>query len=111
MLGAYLGPSFNLMSLMASMPLILTLAVSILICLRQRERRPRTARLIGWSSLAYLFWVTVGMRVYLITLHFSGLSFGGGEHGEIAWALKTIAITSIPATLHAVIWASALWAV
>lgn len=54
------GSSFTLMSLVASSPLILTLVGACLVCLYQRERRPRAARLLGGASLAYLSWATVG---------------------------------------------------
>lgn len=100
-----------LISLMASTPLILTLFVSCLICVQQHERRPRTARLLGWTSLAYLIWATVGSRIYLVATQLAGLNFNLNEHGEFVWVLKTIAISFIPATFHAVIWGCALWAV
>lgn len=41
-MSGHLGPSFTLISLMASSPLILTLVVSCLVCLRERDRMPRS---------------------------------------------------------------------
>jgi hypothetical protein len=100
-----------LISLMASTPLVLTLFVSCLICLKQYARRPRTAQLLGWSSLAYLIWAMVGSRIYLVALQLAGLNFNPSVHGDFVWVLKTIAISFIPATFHAVIWGCALWSV
>lgn len=106
-----LGPSFTLISLMASSPLILTLVASCLVCLYQRERRPRSGWLLGGASLAYLMWATVGGRVFVSILQLTGLNFSTTEHGELMWAVKTISVTAIPATFQAVIWGCALWAV
>jgi hypothetical protein len=100
-----------LISLMASTPLILMLLVSCLICVRQHERRPRTAQLLGWSSLAYLIWVAVGVRVYMAAIQLSGLNFGVGADGDFTWVMTRIAVNSIPATISAVIWGCALWSV
>lgn len=111
MSGAPTQISLMLASLLAATPLILTLLVSVVICWRQRERRPKTSQLLGWATFAYLLWASIGARVYRLFIHFAGLEFGPDQHDEIVWALKTIAITVVPATVHAVVWGCALWSI
>lgn len=106
-----LGPDVEILSVLASLPLILTLVVSCLVCLRQRKRRPRAARFLGGASLAYLIWVTVGRRTFVAIVQLAGPNFSISEHGEFVWAAAMIAVNAIPATLFALIWGCALWAV
>lgn len=106
-----LGPDIAFLSVLASLPLVLTLVVSSLVCLRQRKRRPCSARLLGGASLAYLIWVTVGRRTFVAIVQLAAPNFSISEHGEFVWAAAMIALNAIPATLSALIWGCALWAV
>lgn len=108
--------SLMLASVFATSPLILTLLASVLICRRQRDRRPKTAQLLGWASLAYLLWSLIGLRIYRLGIHLAGLDQGPGAYddiygGNMGWLLKTVAITLVPATIQAVIWGCALWSI
>lgn len=108
--------SLMLASLFATSPLTLTLLASVLICWRQRDRRPKTAQLLGWASVAYLLWSLVGLRIYHFVIHVMVLDRWPGTYddidsGGVGLVLNTVLITLIPATVNAVIWGCALWSI
>ena len=95
-----------------SAPIVVMLVVGMVVCYRQRKRRPHVAKLIGWALFAELVWIVVGTP--LMFLAFSGLEganfFEAGE-GEISWMMRTI-LSNLPgSTVNAAIWGTVLWAV
>ena len=96
-----------------SAPIIVMLVVGIVICYRQRKRRPRVAKLIGWALLAELVWIVAGTP--LMWLAFSGMEggtfFEAGGDGEFSWMLRMILLSLPGSTITAAIWGTVLWAV
>ena len=94
-------------------PVLVVLVVGLVICYRQRRRRPRAAKLIGWAMLAELIWLTLGWPVLYVTLkHFGITNFiHGNVDNEFDWVIHTV-LTALPVeTINAAIWGTALWAV
>ena len=95
-----------------STPLLVMLVVGMVICYRQRLRRPRVARLLGWALLAELIWEAVGWPVYLIVF------FGQEGSSSIiladpnaTWMTRLILLKLPGCTVSAAIWGTVLWAV
>ena len=100
-----------LMRTLASLPLIGALIVGLIVCQRQRPRRPRVARLLGGAVLCQLIFSTIGQPLlYLSAMAIMGsaVDVSSGVFGRIvAFFLWTLP----GSTIQAAIWGVALWAV
>ena len=96
-----------------SAPLLAMLTAGLVICCRQRLRRPGVSKLLRWAILAELIWLTVCTP--LLTMLSVWIA---PERVEITrdtdrttWVLEVI-LWSLPgSTIHAAIWGTVLWAV
>ncbi len=97
----------------ASGPVLVMLVVGIVVCYRQRQRRPRVARLLGGAMLAELVWLTLGFPALFAAFQRLGLwsGFQAAEAGEFGWVVRSILMSLPYATVNAAIWGTALWAV
>ena len=98
-----------------SAPVWLMLVVGMVICYRQRRRRPRVAKLIGWALFAELIWITFGTPLFWLAFSLSGLDpmkfFAVGNAGEVSWMLRMIVVRLPISMVSAAIWGTVLWAV
>lgn len=98
----------------ASAPLLGTLIVGLVICHRQRRRRPRVSKLLGWALLAELIWLTLGaaaQTALVVWLSPEAEVISNETTDHTAWMLQLI-LWSLPgSTIHAAIWGTVLWAV
>ena len=97
----------------ANAPRLMTLVVGLVVCYRQRRRRPRVARLLGYAMLAELILATVGWwlcQFILVMWHVSGVINLGGPF-DSSFMLR-IHLLGLPgSTVSTVIWGTVLWAV
>ncbi len=94
-------------------PMLVTLIVGLVICYRQRQRRPRMARLLGYVLLAELIWLTLGCCVFDVICCWAGIT---GEHNisnpnDRSWILRRLILETPNSVVHATIWGMAIWAV
>ena len=98
----------------ASGPVLVMLVVGIVVCYRQRQRRPRVARLLGGAMLAELIWLTLGTAAQIalmVWLAPEAEVISNETTDHTVWMLQLI-LWSLPgSTIHAAIWGTVLWAV
>lgn len=96
-----------------TIPIVTVLIVGMVICYRQRRRRPRVSKLIGWALFAELIWIVVGSPLMLLV--FSSLEeahyFEEGGGGAVSWMMRTILYSLPGSTVTAAVWGTVLWAV
>ena len=94
-------------------PVLVTLVVGLAICHRQRQRRPRMARLLGYALLAELIWLTLGYSGFDLICRWAEIT---GEHNisnpnDRSWILRRLILETPNSVVHATIWGMAIWAV
>jgi hypothetical protein len=96
----------------ASAPVLATLIAGLVICHRQRRRRPRVAKLLSRALAAELILLTAGLPLYYILLTWLGVSntYSVGETNN-SWMLRMMLQGLPSSTASAVIWGTVLWAV
>lgn len=102
-----------LIHIAASAPLLGTLVVGLVICYRQRVRRPRVAKLLGGALLAELIWLTCGWPLLYMAITWLGISnsYNMSDPDDSSWIFRMI-LHGLPGSMiSAVIWGTALWAV
>lgn len=101
-----------LLSLVAELPLTLTLIAGIVLCYSHRKRMPRTARLLGWAILVEMIWTTIGWRVVYGLKTSLGFSwqFSPDDLDNVEWLLKSTLAELPSAIISAAIWGWVLWA-
>ena len=97
----------------ASAPLLVMLVVGLVICHRQRQRRPRVAKLLGWVLLAELIWVAVGRQLFLFAYvaRQGSSAFSLADSDGTSWMTRLILWRLPGSTVNASIWGTVLWAV
>lgn len=96
-----------------SAPVVVMLVVGMVICYRQRRRRPRVSKLIGWALFAKLAWVMVGTPLFFLAVDWVEATSPVKREGfEANSMLIRIILYNLPSsTIDAAIWGTVLWAV
>ncbi|MEK6257980.1 MAG: hypothetical protein AABP62_05105 [Planctomycetota bacterium] len=98
----------------ASAPELVALVVGLVICYRQRQRRPRVANLLGWALLAALIWLAIRVPIDTAMLVWLAPAAEGAtihEANMTAWLQFFAVYGLVVSTIHAAIWGTVLWAV
>lgn len=98
----------------ASAPELVALVVGLVICYRQRQRRPRVANLLGWALLAELIWLAIRVPIDTAMIVWLAPAVEGttiDEANITAWLQFFAVHRLVESTIHAAIWGTVLWAV
>lgn len=105
---------FWLAEVTASAPEILALVVGLVICHRQRRRRPRVANLLSWALLAELIWLAIRVPIdtaMIVWLAPAAVGTAIEEANITSWMQLMAVHSLVESTIHAAIWGTVLWAV
>ena len=97
----------------ASAPVLLMLSIGLVVCYRQRQRRPRVSRFVGWALLAQLAWMMVAAPLTYLAFRLLGISnsFSPGDTDDAYWMFRMLAVSLPHSIISAAIWGTVLWAV
>ena len=90
-----------------------SIVLGMVICNRQKRRRPRVAKLIGGALIAKLAWVMIGTPLFFLAVDWVEATSPVKREGfEANSMLIRIILYNLPSsTIDAAIWGTVLWAV
>ena len=104
-----------LIHLAGSFPLIMTMVCGLVVCARQRHRRPVASVVFGISLAIELGWLLLGWPLYsILTKLFGAKDFLNARNAgdfDLAWTITYAAYFLPISTVAAVAWGGALWSV
>jgi len=88
------------------------LSIGLVVCYRQRRRRPRVARFVGWALLAQLIWMMVGAPLTYLAFRLFGVPnlFSPSSTDDAYWMFDMFVSNLSHSIISAAIWGTVLWA-